>query len=137
MLTFIQFLEEIENNRQVVVIPGDEVARLVQRFGSKVRGMGVWNKTIDGSVEVPMNNITETAATLENRVLADAVEQLKSPEQFASMLNSLSAADQLIDALSRLNLQQFQRRVERYQQSNDPAEVDRLRDEISRELFGD
>src|SRR5207244_553684 len=66
----------------VVVIPGDEVARLVQRFGSKVREMGVWNKTIDGSVEVPMNNITETAATLENRVLAEAVEQLKSPEQF-------------------------------------------------------
>jgi hypothetical protein len=87
-------------------------------------------------VEIPMGNIIEAVSTLDNRVLAEAVEQLKSPEQFTDMLNKSSAADQLIEALSRLNLQQFQRRVERYQESSDPAEVERLRSEISRELFG-
>jgi hypothetical protein len=136
MLSLIQFLEEIERNHQAVVVPLDEVERLAQRFGAKVRGMGVWNKTGDGSVEIPMSNIIEAVSTLDNRVLAEAVEQLKSPEQFTDMLNKSSAADQLIEALSRLNLQQFQRRVERYQESSDPAEVERLRSEISRELFG-
>ena len=52
------------------------------------------------------------------------------------MLNSSSAASQLIEALSKLYLQQFQRRVERFQDSNDPAEVERLRRQISQELFG-
>ena len=136
MLSLIQFLEEIERNHQAVVVPRDEVERLAQRFGAKVRGMGVWNKTGDGSVEIPMGNIIEAASTLDSRVLGEAVEQLKSPEQFTDMLNKSSAADQLIEALSRLNLQQFQRSVERYQESSDPAEVERLRSEISRELFG-
>jgi hypothetical protein len=47
-----------------------------------------------------------------------------------------SAAKQLIEALSRTYLQQFQRKVERYQDSTDPAEVERLRNEMSCELFG-
>ena len=62
MLTLIQFLEEIERNHQVVVVPGEEVERLVKRFGFKVRGMGVWNKTADGSVEIPMSNIIEAGS---------------------------------------------------------------------------
>ena|SRR5438034_8099317 len=87
MLSLIQFLEEIERNHQAVVVPRDEVERLAQRFGAKVRGMDVWNKTGDGSV----GNIIEAASTLDSRVLAEAVEQLKSPEQFTDMLNKSSA----------------------------------------------
>jgi predicted regulator of amino acid metabolism with ACT domain len=136
MLTLIEFLEELNQNKQTVVIPADEVERLAQRFGAGVRGMGFWNKAGDGCVEIPMSNIAEAALTLDNRALTEAIEQLRSPEQFTDMLNSLSAASQLIEALSKLYLQQFQRRVERFQDSNDPAEVERLRQKISQELFG-
>jgi len=136
MMTLIEFLEELNQNKQTVVIPGDEVERLADRFGAGVRGMGFWNKAGDGCVEIPMSNIAEAALNLDNRALTEAIEQLKSPEQFTDMLNSSSAASQLIEALCRLYLQQFQGRVERFQDSNDPAEVERLRHRISRELFG-
>jgi hypothetical protein len=136
MTTFLQFLEELEQNRLRVVIPGEEVERLAERFGSAVRSMGWWNKSGDGSLEIPMGNITEAAKALDNRVLREAVEQLKSPEQFTDMLTRSSAAGQLIEALSKLYLQQFQRRVERYQEASDPMEAERLRREISQELFG-
>ena len=136
MTTFLQFLEELEQNRLAVVIPGEEVERLAERFGSMVRSMGLWNEDVDGSLEIPMGNITEAAGTLDNQVLREAVEQLKSPEQFADMLSRSSAAAQLIEALSKLYLRQFQHRVELYQDSKDPAEAERLRHEISRELFG-
>jgi hypothetical protein len=136
MVTFLQFLEELEQNKLTVVIPGEEVERLAERFGPAVRSMGFWNKTGDGSVEIPMGNITEAARRLDNRVLTEAVEQLKSPQQFAAMLKSSSAAGQLIEALAQRYLEQFQSRVERYQGSDDPAEAERLRHEIARELFG-
>ena len=95
--------------------------------------MGFWNKTGDGCVEIPLSNIAEAALNLDNRALTEAIEQLKSPEQFTDMLNSSAAASQLIEALSRLYLQQFQQRMERFQDSNDPAEVERLRHRISRD----
>ncbi len=136
MMTLIEFLEELNQNKQTVVIPGDEVERLADRFGAGVRGMGFWNKAGDGCVEIPMSNIAEAALNLDNRALTEAIEQLKSAEQFTDMLNSSSAASQLIEALCRLYLQQFQQRVERFQDSNDPAEVERLRHQISQELFG-
>jgi hypothetical protein len=84
-----------------------------------------------------VGNITEAAKALDNRVLREAVEQLKSPEQFTDTLTRSCAAGQLIEALSKLYLQQFQRRVERYQEASDPMEAERLRREISREIFGD
>jgi hypothetical protein len=134
--TFIQFLEEIERNHQTVIIEGAEVERLVENFGPEVRGMGVWNHASDGSLEIPMSNITDAVGRLDDQVLAEAVTQLKTPEHFTDLLNTSSAAKQLIEALSKTYLQQFQRKVERYQNSTDPAEVERLRNEMSRELFG-
>ena len=136
MTTFVQFLEELEQNKLTVVIGGEEVERLAERFGAAVRGMGVWNRAGDGSLGVPMANIAEAARTLDNRVLREAVEQLKSPEQFTDMLTRSSAAGQLIEALYKLYLRQFERRVERYQDASDPTEAERLRREISEELFG-
>jgi hypothetical protein len=97
--------------------------------------MGATNRLAGGSVEIPMANIIEAVQGLDVRALTDAVQELKSPEAFTRMLGSSSAA-QLIDALAKLYLQQFQRRADRYQESNDPAEVKRLRQEISQELFG-
>jgi hypothetical protein len=136
MVTFIEFLEELERNHQTVVIPKDELARLAERFGSRVRQMGSWNRTTDGSLEIPMSNIAEAARSLDNNLLGEALKQLKTPQQFAEMLNSSSGAIKLIEALSRIYLNQFESSVARYQDTNDPAEVDRLRREISRELFG-
>lgn len=136
MTTFVQFLEELEQNKLTVVIEGEEVERLAERFGAAVRGMGVWNRAGDGSLAVPMANIAEAARTLDNRVLREAVEQLKSPEQFTDMLTRSSAAGQLIEVLYKLYLRQFERRVERYQDASDPTEAERLRREISQELFG-
>ena len=136
MLSLIEFLEEIERNRQVVVLPAQEVEWLVARFGSSARTIGVWNKTTDGSIEIPMSNIAEAVKALDNQSLTEAVAQLKSSEQFADVLNESSAARRLIEALSRLHLRQFEQRVEQYQASTDPADAERLRHEISRELFG-
>ena len=85
--------------------------------------MGFWNKSGDGSVEIPMSNITEAVLTLDNRVLSEAIEQLKVPGQFTDMLNSSSAASQLIETLSKLYLQQFQQRVELFQDTNDPLKL--------------
>jgi hypothetical protein len=136
VITFTQFLEEIERSRQTVVIEGAGVERLVESFGPEVRCMGVWNQATDGSLEIPMSNITEAVRRLDDQALAEAVTQLKTPEHLTDILNTSSAAKQLIEALSKAHLQQFQRKVELYQDSTDPAAVDRLRDEISRELFG-
>ena len=70
------------------------------------------------------------------QALTEAVAQLKSTGQFAEVLSGSSAAGRLIETLSSLQEKQFDQKVERYQASADSSEVQRLRDEISRELFG-
>jgi len=74
--------------------------------------------------------------TLDNRALTEAVAQLKSTGQFAEVLTESSAASRLIERLSDLQEKQFEQKIDRYQASADSSEVQRLRDEISRELFG-
>ncbi len=136
MLSLIEFLEEIDRHGPCVMIPATEVERLVERFGSAaVRGMGQWNKTTDGSVEVPIGNIAEAVKTIGNGALADAVAQLRSPEQFAAVVGGSSAAGRLIETLTEINHRHFREKVERFQESTDPAEVESLRDQILRELF--
>ena len=120
-----------------MTIPAAEMEHLVHRFGDRVRQMGHWNHSTDGSLEIPMGNIAEVAKTLDDHQLSEAVDQLKNPAQFMNMLNSSSAAARLIEALSLLYLRQFEHRVLRYQESSDPSDVERLRHEISRELFGE
>ena len=136
MLSLIPLLEEIEQSHQMVVLPAAEVERLVGRFGPRVRSMGVWNKTSGGSVEIPISNIAEAVKTLDNQALTEAVAQLKSAGQFAEVLSESCAAVRLIEALSSLQEKQFEQMVERFQGSTDSDEVQRLRKEISRELFG-
>ena len=136
MLPFVEFLEEIERSNQTVVIGGAEVERLVKRFGNQVHEMGIWNHATDGSIEIPIMNITEAVQSLDSRTLAEAIAQLKTPEDLNGLLNHSPAAKQLIETLSKVRLRQFERKVERYQNTNDPAEIERLRHDISQELFG-
>src|SRR6202042_3111091 len=108
MLSLIPFLEEIEQGHQMVILPAAEVERLVRRFGSRVRSMGVWNKTSDGSVEIPISNFSEAVKSLDNEALTEAVAQLKSAGQFAEVLSESSAAGRLIETLSSLQEKQFE-----------------------------
>jgi hypothetical protein len=135
MTTLIDFLQEMEQSRQTVVLPAEEVARLAKLFDPSVRSMGFWNKSGDGSVEIPMNNVTEAARALDNGSLAQAVSELKSSSDFAGMMEH-TLAGRFIEKLSSLYLRQFQNRVQRFQEGSDPAETGRLWDGISRDLFG-
>ena len=137
MLGFIEFLEEIERSRRTVVIDRDQVVRLVARFGPQVRSVGLWKKSTDGSVEIPMANIIAAAQRLGDENLREAVEQLKSPEELARILDRSSAAEHLIEELARIHLGQFERLAVRFQESTDPAEVEAMRQRISTELFGE
>jgi hypothetical protein len=134
MTTFISFLEELAQSHRTVVLPAAELERLVLRFGPAVRSMGFWDKAGGGSVEIPMNNITEAALDLDDQTLAEAVSQLKSPDQFAGVLEH-GSAKRLIDALAALYLRRFQDRVRRFQDASD-AGAGQLWSGISRELFG-
>ena len=109
--------------------------RLVARFGPGVRQMGVWHHTTDGSLVVSVANIAEAAQSVGHSVLTEAVRQLKSPEEFAGMLNQSCAAARFIEELGKLHLAQFQHKVQRYQDTKDPGEVQELAREISQELF--
>ena len=142
MVSLIQFLDQLSRIGQTALVSTGEVERLVRRFGPQVRGIGFWNKSGDGSVEVPVANVAQAARLLGDSVLTHAVEQLKleqqkSPEEFSDLLQQSQDAARLMEILAQLHLEQFERRVERFQNSADSAEVDRLRQDISRELFGD
>jgi hypothetical protein len=71
-----------------------------------------------------------------NPVLAEAVQQLKSSEEFTGVLDHSCASARLIEELGRLHRTQFEQKVRNFQESKDPAEVQRLASEISHELFG-
>ena len=133
---FIEFLEDLERNQQIIAIPRADVESLVARFGAEVRQMGVWHHTTDGSLEVPVANIVDAARSVGHSVLTEAVRQLKSPEEFTGMLSRSCAAVQFIEELGKLHREQFEKKIQRYQDAKDPAEVHRLASEISQELFG-
>ncbi len=133
MTSFIAFLEELEQSHQTVELSAAEVERLVSRFGPAVRSIGYRNQ--QGAVEIPMANITDAVRMLDDANLSETISQLKSPERFADALDRRSAS-RLIETLARLYLDQFRKRVERFQDSRDPAEADRLWGEITHDLFG-
>jgi len=133
--TFIQILEEMADARSIVSIPAAEVDRLVHRFGDRVRLMGRWNASTDGSLDVPIAAIREAAAELGNRALLDALTEIKS-ESFTKLIES-SAAVQLIEKTREAYERHLRRLMNSYQDSRNPAEVTRLRDQIVREIFGE
>lgn len=132
-LTFIQYLEELVAE-QAVKIPADELDLLVARFGDRVRQMGRWNVSGDGSLEIPVNVVREAATQLESHTLMEAVQALKTG-QFAEMLNSCAAVS-LIERITDVYRVYFRDLMNRYQSTDDPSEAVRLRDQLVKEIFG-
>ena len=94
-MTLIQLLEELADTERAITIPANEVEHLVERFGDRVRRMGRWNVSGDGSLEIPVCVIREAATQLGAHSLTEAVRELKT-EQFTKMLEA-SSADSLIE----------------------------------------
>lgn len=136
MLTFVEFLADLDRSGQTIVIPREDVERLVARFGPRVRQMGLWHHDTDASLEVSVANVADAARAMGRSMLTEAVAQLKGAEGFSGMLDESSAAARLIAELGRLHSLRFEQKVRRYQDTNDPAEVQKLASEISQELFG-
>jgi hypothetical protein len=132
--TFIEILEEIASARPAISVPPPEVDRLVQRFGDRVRLMGRWNVSTDGSLEIPIAVIREAAVDLGSQTLLDALAEIKT-ESFTRLMES-SAAVLLIEKICEAYDRYFRRTMSRYQNATDPGEAARLRDELVREVFG-
>ena len=141
MTTLIDFLQEMEQSRQAVTLPAEEVERLTSLFGPSVRSIGFWNKLGDGSVEIPMNNVTEAARALghvpgeDSADLTQIVSQLKSSGELSGTMDH-TLASRFIETLASLYLSQFQERVQQFQEAGGVAEADRLWNGIARDLFG-
>jgi hypothetical protein len=133
--TFIELLEEIATAKPVISIPADEVDRLVQRFGSRVRQMGRWNVSTNGSLDIPVTVIREAALSLGSRAVLDAITELKT-DSFTRLLDS-SAASLLIDEIRDAYQRYFRQMMSRYQEATEAPEMTRLRDELVREVFGE
>ena len=123
------------DTERAVTIPAREVERLVERFGDRVRRMGRWNSSGDGSLEIPVCVIREAATQLEAHSLTEAVRELKS-EQFTQMLEASSAAA-LIDKVTEAYRRHFRNLMDRYQNANDRDEATQIRDQLVREIFGE
>jgi hypothetical protein len=126
----------LKRRNQTIVIPSDELERLVRRFGPGVRQMGVWHHSSDGPLELSAADLAEAVKSVGNSPLTEAVRRLKSPDEFSAMLGRCSAAMRLIEEAGRVHLSRFEGKVRLHQDSQDPDEVLRLKDQISRELFG-
>jgi hypothetical protein len=135
MLTFIQLLEDLADTGRSIRIPASDVDRLVDRFGGRVREMGRWNASSDGSVEIPVSVVREAAIQLGIDTLTEAVEELKK-EQFTSALETSSAVA-LIETVAGLYRRDFRNLMARYQDASDPAQAKRLRDLLVHEVFGE
>jgi hypothetical protein len=135
MPSFIEILEEIAEAKPVVSIPRAEVDKLVDRFGNRVRLMGRWNASTDGSLDIPVTVVRDAATALGNQALSDALSEIKT-ESFADLLEN-SAAIQLIEKIREAYDRYFRWLMSRYQSSTDPAETTRLRDQLVSEVFGE
>jgi uncharacterized protein with von Willebrand factor type A (vWA) domain len=98
--------------------------------------MGVWRHSTDGALELAAADVAEAAKSIGSSALTEAVRQLKTPDEFTGILTRSSAAVRFIEELGRLHLSRFESKVRLFQDSQDQDEVLRLKDQISRELFG-
>jgi hypothetical protein len=135
METFVQFLEELADSKKTISISASEVSRLVDRFGDRVRLMGRWNASTDGSLDVLVSAIREAATELGNDTLTRAVEELKA-DHFARMLEGSSAIS-LIEKVAEAYRRQFRELMTAYQNAGEPEETIRLRDQLVSEVFGE
>jgi hypothetical protein len=132
--TFIEILEEIAGSKPVISIPADEVERLAGRFGDRVRLMGRWNVSTDGSLDIPISVIREAATDLGSQALQEALTEIKAGA-FTQLMES-SAAVLLIEKIRVAYDCYFRQLMNRYQNVSDPGQAAQLRDELVREVFG-
>jgi hypothetical protein len=111
-----------------IEVPAVEVDALAARFGDRVRRMGRWNVSTDGSLDIPIAVIREAATELGGRALLDAVTEFKL-ESFAAVL--------LIEKICETYERHFRKLMQRYQNAKDPVEMTQLRDRLVREVFGE
>jgi len=128
-------LEELADTERAITIPANEVERLVERFGDRVRRMGRWNASGDGSLEIPVCVIREAATQLGAHSLTEAVRELKTG-QFTKMLETSSAVS-LIEKVTEAYHRHFRDLMNRYQSAKDRDEATQLRDQLVREIFGE
>jgi len=133
--TFVELLEEIAGAEQVISISPGEVDSLVQRFGDRVRQMGRWNASTDGSLDIPVAVVREAASALSSQTLHHALTEIKT-ESLSELLES-SAAISLIEKICEAYSRQFRRMMTRYQDATGPAEATQLRDQLVHEIFGE
>lgn len=77
MATVVETLEGVAQSK-AACLPSEEVDRLVARFGSRVRGIGRWNKCTDGSVEIPMATLNAVADEMGEAAWPTAIIELRS-----------------------------------------------------------
>ena len=119
----------------MISLPPAEVDSLVRRFGNRVRQMGRWNASSDGSLSIPIAVIREAARELDSQSLLDAVTEIKT-ESLSQLLHS-SAAVLLIDKIRAAYDRYFRQIMDHYQNVTGPADTARLRDRLVREVFGE
>lgn len=134
-MTLVQLLEELAATEPVVTVPAEDLERLAARFGDRVRRMGKWNVSGDRSLQIPIKIIRDAAAELGNDTVAQAARELEG-ETFNQMLESSSAAS-LIGKIVENYERYFRELMTRYQNAQEPAEKDKLRDALVREVFGE
>lgn len=129
MPKLLEALEELAAVEPAIRIPADELAALVERFGSNVRLMGSWNICGDGSLEIPKEILRAAARELGSASLDRAIEELRS--------GSDSPASQLLIAkVSEAYERYFLDLGARMQAETDPAQNTKLRAGLVKELFG-
>ena len=93
-----------------------------------------WNASGDGSLEIPVSVILQAATQLGDHALTAAVQELKG-EHFTQMLEGSSAVA-LIEKITEAYRHYFRDLMTCYQNTNNPSEMIRLRDQLVREVFG-
>ena len=135
MATFIELLEEIAGDSPAISVPSPDVDQLVHRFGGRVRHMGRWNASTDGSLDIPIAVIRDAALDLGSQTVLDALTEIKA-ESFTQLMDS-SAAILLIEKISDAYSRYFHRMMNQYQNETGPAKTASLRDQLVREIFGE
>jgi hypothetical protein len=132
--TFIELLEGIAAANPVISISASQLDALAMRFGDRVRQMGRWNVSTDGSLDIPAAVIHEAAMDLDGQRLHDALREIKA-EAFNELLES-SPAVLLIDRIRDAYERHVRRIMDRYQGTASASEAAQLRDQLVREIFG-
>lgn len=78
MPTFAELIEEITSAEPVISISPAEVNSLDRRFGDRVRQIGRWNVSTDGSLDIPVAVVREAAMEVDSRTLLEALTEIKS-----------------------------------------------------------